>query len=65
MVSRNVIQCYIGWGVVKNFQFLRYIIGARSLINTDSTDGDAPGTDAPYGFRHVLPSAASLAGVQA
>ena len=25
VVSRNVIQCYIGWGVVKNFQFLRYI----------------------------------------
>ena len=33
VVSRNVIQCYIGWGVVKNFQFLRYIICARSHID--------------------------------
>ena len=32
-VSRNVIQCYIGWGVVQNFQFLRYIICARSPSN--------------------------------
>ena len=32
VVSRNVIQCYIGWGVVKNFQFLRYIICARPLF---------------------------------
>ena len=32
VVPRNFIQCYIGWwGVVKNFQFLRYIICARSL----------------------------------
>ena len=31
LFSRNVIQCYIGWGVVQNFQFLRYIICARSL----------------------------------
>ena len=35
VVSRNVIQCYIGWGVVKNFQFLRYIICARPLTHMD------------------------------
>ena len=29
VVSRNVVQCYIGWGG-QNFQFLRYIICTRS-----------------------------------
>ena len=31
------------------------------ITNTSPTDSDASGTDAPYGSRHVVPSATSLA----
>ena len=33
------------------------------IIHTSSTDCYASGADAPYGYRHVVPSAASIAGV--
>ena len=58
VVSRNVIQCYIGWGVVKIFQFLRYIICARphgTLALTRDSNQEPPGPQSRVVTTIILP----------
>ena len=57
--------CYYVLYIVEEYLFLCAFNSVKFIYkNTSPTDDHASGAaDAPYGFRHVVPSAASSAGV--